>query len=67
MLTYESSKVSISALPHRKFPRTKMLNLEGLRYVVIGLLGHNLAMGLDAQQLAFNGLQSRRNETMNET
>ena len=32
MLTYESSKVSISALPPRKFPRTKMLNLGVLRY-----------------------------------
>ena len=35
MLTYESSKVSISALPPRKFPRTKMLNLGGLRYRVL--------------------------------
>ena len=32
MLTYERSKVSISVLPPRKLPRTKMLNLGVLRY-----------------------------------
>ena len=32
MLTSESSKVSISVLPPRKFPRSKMLNLGVLRY-----------------------------------
>ena len=35
MLTSESSKVSISVLPPRKFPRSKMLNLGVLRYTMM--------------------------------